>query len=425
MQITEQYHHNTSHRFRIIIAVLVVFGLGVVSGMYLNIRSQLTNADGTVNISNVLNLYSKTRSEDVSFDQFWDVWDKIKEKYVGHDVSDVQLFYGALSGLVAGLDDPYSTYFSPTKAQEFARDLSGEFEGIGAEIGIRDKQLVVVAPLPESPAEKAGLHTGDIILSIDDQETYGMTLEEAIGMIRGEKGTTVVLTITRNGFEGATKISIVRNRITVPSVIWKSLDDGTAYVRIGQFNEQTWSEFDKAIREIMVATPRGIVLDLRSNPGGYLDTSVAVASEWVDTGVIVSEEFGDEKKNEYQSQGKHRFKGIPTVVLVDEGTASGSEIVAGALQDYGVATIVGNQTFGKGSVQDFEVLPDGSALKLTVAKWFTPKHRAIDKAGITPDVIVDPMFSTSTPNGEDEQTTDVVVVDHGLLRAHEILTQSL
>lgn len=400
-----------------VLCIILAFVGGIFIGQASDLQNNLFNETGDVDIKKVINLYSKTRSSEVNFDQFWTIWDKVKEKHVDRPISDVDLFYGALEGMVAGLDDPYSVYLPPQEAMEFAKDLAGEFEGIGAEIGVRDGQLQVIAPLPSSPAETAGLKPGDKIFAIDGEDAYGLTLEEAVLKIRGEKGTTVTLTVTQNGFETIRDVEIIRDTITVPTVHWEKLEDDIIYLRISYFNSETWNEFDSAVKEIINELPKGIVLDLRSNPGGFLETSVDVASEWVESGLIVSEGQPDNGSKKYLSRGRHRLDGIKTVVLVDGGTASGSEIVAGALQDYKVATIIGTQTFGKGSVQEFEALPDGSALKLTVAKWYTPEGRGIDEEGIAPDVIVEEMFSeVLNENG------DVVdYEDAGLKKAVELL----
>lgn len=396
-----------------LVAVLL-FVAGALAGSYYTTHQIVHNENGAVEITKVLDLYGKSRSSDVSFAQFWDIWNKIKGSYVTQPVNEVDLFYGALKGMVAGLDDPYSTYFPPTEAKEFARDLAGAFEGIGAEIGMRDNQLVVVAPLPGSPAEEAGLRSGDKIYAIDGEETFQMTLEEAVSRIRGTGGSSVVLSLSHNGVDTIQDVSVIRATITIPTVMWEQKEGQIAYLRISYFNETTWSDFDKAVEEILRIKPKGIILDMRNNPGGYLQTSIEVASEWIPEGTIVIERFADGKENTHKSVGTHRFADIPTMVLVDEGTASGSEIVAGALQDYGVGEVLGAQSFGKGSVQDFEILPDGSALKLTIAKWFTPKGRAIDKEGITPDILIDQMFVPQDPKDDTS-----VLIDMGLQRALE------
>ncbi len=395
---------------------LLAFGLGVLVGSFWTVKKQVTGDNGDVEITKVLNLYSQSRSTEVDFDQFWELWDKVKSKYVKQPVDEVKLFYGALAGLVQGLEDPHSVYFPPKEAGEFAESLSGKFEGIGAEIGMKGNQLEIIAPLPQSPAEKAGLKPGDKIYKINEEETYGMSLDKAISKIRGPGGTEVKLTISHEGLEKIAEIKIIRATINIPTVVWEMKDGSLVYLRVSYFNENTWEEFDKAVKAILLKNPRGLILDMRSNPGGYLETAVEVGSEWVKEGLLVSEKGSDGLENKHESRGSHRFLGLKTVVLVDEGTASGSEIVAGALQDYGLAKVVGKKTYGKGSVQDFEALPDGSALKLTVAYWYTPKGRIIEKEGIVPDVVLEEMVKEiKTADGKIE------IKDLGLEKAIELL----
>lgn len=370
-----------------VILFVAAFGLGLLTGQMLIVKRQTTDADGNISISKVLNLNrSINKSDSVDFAQFWDVWDTIKEKYVKKDVSDADMFYGAIQGLVYSLGDPYSMYMIPTVADEFAKDLSGEFEGIGAEIGIKGDQLMVVSPLADSPAEHAGLRPGDKILAIDATSTYGMDVNTAVGHIRGKAGSIVTLTISRDGLGDAFDVKITRQKINVPSVEFSWKGDKLAYIRILQFNEDTESLFDKYVDKLTKEGAKGLVLDLRNNPGGFLEAAVSMASEWVNTGVIVSEKSENGVNNEHLTSGKHRLSGLRTIVLVNGGSASASEIVSGALQDHGQATILGEKTFGKGSVQDFETFIDGSALKLTVAEWYTPNGRNINKDGIAPDI---------------------------------------
>ena len=409
--------------FYLSISFLALFCLfsGIFIGRVWQVRGLLTDESGEVKITKVLDLYSQSRSSEVEFDQFWDLWNKVKGRYVNQPVDEVSLFYGAMEGLVNGLGDPYSIFFAPEEARQFARDLSGDaFDGIGAEIGIRDNQLTIIAPLKGSPAEKSGLRSGDKIYAIDEVETYDMNLDEAVSNLRGKKDTKVKLTISHDGLEGIEDVMVVRDTISIPTVDWEMKDDNIVYLRVSYFNDDTWGDFDKAVGEILLETPKGIILDLRSNPGGYFDTSVAVVSEWISSGVVVKEKFSEIDEREYRSAGKHRFADLPTVVLIDEGTASGSEIVAGALQDYELATLVGNTSYGKGSVQEFEVLPDGSALKLTVARWFTPYDRQIDKEGIVPDVKLDKMFIDIVI---DEEAGKIDFRDLGVEKALEILSK--
>lgn len=371
-----------------IILFVVSFGLGLLVGQTIVVRKQITNEEGKVEISKVVNLNrSLNRTDSVEFTQFWDVWDRIKEKYVNSkDIKDVDLFYGAIQGLVYALGDPYSLYMVPKMADEFIKDLSGEFEGIGAEIGIKDNQLMVISPLTDSPAEKAGLRPGDKIISINNESTFGMDVNTAVSKIRGKAGTEVSLTITRDGVNEAFEVKITRAKITVPSVTFSWKGDKIAYVRILQFNEDTESIFDKYVRKIQQEGAKGIILDLRNNPGGFLDTAVMMASDWVESGMVVSEKAGDGTSRDHETYGQHRLANLRTVVLVNGGSASASEIVAGALQDHKKAVIVGEKTFGKGSVQDLESFPDGSALKITVAEWHTPNGNNINKEGIKPDI---------------------------------------
>jgi len=327
-------------------------------------------------------------SKDVDFDLFWKVWDLVKKNYVHQPVADTKLFYGALSGIVSAVEDPYTVFFDPDTAKKFQQELEGAFDGIGAELGIKNRQLTIIAPLPDTPAEKAGLMAGDKILAIDGKDTTNMALDYAVSLIRGQGGTEVTLTIWRDTWEKPKDFKIKRDRIEVASVKWEMKKD-IAYIEINHFNEDTTGKFNQAITELLPKNPKGIILDLRNNPGGFLDTAVEVAGEWIEKNVVVVEQTDDGQKNEERSEGLARLQNMETVVLVNEGSASASEIVAGALQDYGKATLVGKKTFGKGSVQNLEALPDGSAVKITVAEWLTPKGRLIDKEGIAPDQEVD------------------------------------
>lgn len=369
-----------------IILFIISFGLGVLIGRAWHVKKQITGENGEVQIAKVLNLNRATSRAGVEFSQFWEVWDKIKAKYVKQPVKDADMFYGAIQGLVMALGDPYSLYLPPQAAEEFAKDLSGELEGIGAEIGVKDGQLVVVAPLPDSPAEKSGLRPGDKILFIDKESTFGLDVITAVGKIRGQAGTKVTLTIARNGLTKSTEVEIVREKINVPSILFSVKPNNIGYLRVMQFNDETTRQLAKYIRQMRAKNVGGVILDLRNNPGGYMDAAVEMASEWIRDGVVVSEKGVDGLNNNHFTAGRHALAEMPTVVLINKGSASASEIVAGALQDYKKAILLGEKTFGKGSVQDFETFSDGSALKLTVAEWFTPQGRNINKEGVAPDI---------------------------------------
>ncbi len=352
--------------------------------------------------------------EDIDFQAFWNVWKMVKERYVEQPTSDVKMFYGAVAGMVGSLQDPYSVFLDPEFAEKFSNELAGEFEGIGAEIGIKKDVLTVIAPLSGTPAEKAGLKAGDRILAIDGVDTTGMVVEDAVSRIRGAKGTQVKLLITRDGLKDAKEVVITRATITVQSVKWETKavkGKKIGKIVISHFSENTEAKFNEAVRAVLLEDPDALVIDLRNNPGGFLDTAVAVSGEWISKDTVVIEKFSDGQKKAYPSDGLARLTGIPTVVLVNGGSASASEIVAGALQDDGKAVLVGEKTFGKGSVQDYVEFDDGSALKLTVALWLTPKERTINKEGIAPDVEV-----KMTPEDYDADK------DPQLDKAYELLT---
>lgn len=333
--------------------------------------------------------------QDVDFKQFWDLWKMMKERYYLQPVTDKQLFYGALQGLANSVNDPYTVYFDPKVATEFAASLEGKFEGIGAEIGLKDSQLQVVAPLPGMPAERAGILAGDLILSINGTSTESMTVEQAVTLIRGPKGTQVTLTIFRLPPKGEKakepkEVTITRDTIRVESVKTKKLEDGIAYIEVTNFNADTEEGFNRAVREVARSRPKGLVLDLRNNPGGFLDTAVSMASEWLGTSVVVKERRQGVIVDEIRGNRMDpRLKGVPTVILINQGSASASEIVAGALQDAGAATLIGTKTFGKGVVQDVQEFPDGSSIKMTIAEWLTPKERLIQKVGLEPNELVE------------------------------------
>lgn len=390
-----------------VILFIISFGMGVFIGKTWYVKEQITDASGNVQIEKVLNLNRSLNRSELEFSQFWDVWDKVKSKYVKQEVAEQEMFYGAIQGMVMALGDPYSLYFPPEAAEEFAKDLSGELEGIGAEIGVKDNQLLVISPLPDSPAEKAGLKPGDKILYIDKESTFGMDVNTAVGKIRGAANTKVVLTITRNGLTKSTEVTITRSKINVPSILFSVKPNNVAYLRVMQFNADTVPKLNKYIKEIKSRGSKAIVLDLRNNPGGYLDAAIYMASQWVESGVVVSEKGRDGQSKDHETEGPHPLSGIKTVVLINKGSASASEIVAGALQDTGNAILVGEQTFGKGSVQDFETFPDGSALKLTVAEWFTPNGRNINKEGVKPDIEI-------KEDWENEKVGEDAVLDKAL-----------
>lgn len=376
--------------------ILGVFSTGLFFGAQNGILINNLVKVGTGKILNK-DIAPRQYLQDISFSLYWDVWETIQKRYYDFkNVKEVDMFYGSLAGMVASLNDPYSVFLSPQVNEEFTQELSGKFEGIGAEIGIRKDQLTVIAPLPETPAYRAGLKIGDKILAIDGIDTQGMALDKAVSLIRGEKGSKVKLTIATVDNE-MKDIEIVRDTIKIVSVSWEQKDNDTAYIKISYFNEDTFERFRQAVTEALSNNPKNIILDLRGNPGGFLDVAVKIASYWVDNQPVVLEKMYDDSITPFQSVGKPILKDKKTYILINGGSASASEIVTGALQDYQLAVVVGEQSFGKGSVQDLINFVDGSAVKLTVAKWLTPKSNAIDQVGITPDVVVE-----MTPDDYDE-----------------------
>ena len=329
----------------------------------------------------------------VDFNEFWDLWSTIKERYVHQPVDEQQMFYGAMAGMVASLGDPHSVFFDPKANDEFQKELSGKFEGIGAELGLKNGNLVVVSPLAGSPADQAGLKSGDIIIAVDDKDVTGLSLDEAVALIRGPKGTKVTLQILRGKAVKPQSFEIIRDTINIQSVqlsyVKSPAGRKLAWLKVTNFDSDTAASFEKAVDQIVSAKPAGLILDLRGNPGGLFDTAVSMMGEWAPGQVVVSERYADGTKDDSTAVGQGRLADLKTIVLVNGGSASASEIMSGALKDLGKGTLVGTQTYGKGSVQDVIPLKDGSSAKLTIAEWLTPKGVHIDQNGITPDYAVD------------------------------------
>lgn len=333
----------------------------------------------------------KGKPQNVDFGLFWDTWQKLEDNFANKDKLDKeQMLYGAISGMVNSLGDPYTVFMDPKETERFSSDIEGSFEGIGAELGMKNSIVTVIAPLPNTPAEKAGIKAGDKIIKVDDIITMDLSLDEVVDKIRGQKGTEVALTIVRGEKNDQQVIKITRGTIEVPSLKWEMKDNKIAVISFYQFSENAAAEFKKSANEALKGGAQKLVIDLRNNPGGYLDAAIKVSSYFVDKGkIVVSEEAGDRSKEDHKAEGGNFLKDIPTVILVNEGSASASEIVAGALKDQNQIKLIGKKTFGKGSVQTVEDLKGGSSIKITIAKWLTPSGVCINQEGIKPDIEVE------------------------------------
>ena len=374
----------TRHISTIVFLVVLFFVFGVYVGVH-----------NRPEIDKVIGLSNKETQVTTSADfaPFWKVWNTINEKYPRADkITDQNRVYGAISGLMGSLDDPYSVFFGPDDAQAFEDGIAGNFTGIGMEVGIKDRVLTVIAPLKDTPAYRANIKPGDKILKIDKIVTSGLSIEKAIKLIRGEKGTTVILTIFREGNKDPMEIKIVRDTINIPTLDTELRKDGIFAIKLYSFSANSASLFRNAIKKFAESGTDKLLLDLRGNPGGYLDSAVDISSWFLPNGkTVVTEDYGDDKKPKiFRSKGYNVFNDkLKFVILIDSGSASASEIVAGAMQDHGRAKIVGDKSFGKGSVQEaIKVTPD-TLLKITVAKWLTPNGISISDKGLTPDYMIE------------------------------------
>ena len=372
----------------------------------------------TLNVSNsqtagLFSFFSRplatTSETNVDLSQFWRVWDLMDEKFVSASTSTTitteDKINGAIEGMVKAFGDPYTAFLPPVESAAFAENIAGNFSGVGMEIGIRDDMITVIAPLPSTPAEKAGLLPGDIITKIDDTPTDGMRVDEAVRLIRGEKGTEVVLSVYREGNLEIKTYPVIRDTIDIPTIATEKIGD-VFIIRLFSFNAVSEMKTQEALREYTKSGATKLVLDLRGNPGGYLQSAVAIAGFFLPTGkVVVKESYRDtEMEKLYRSPGRmiHDFNNRDLVVLVDGGSASAAEILAGALREHEIATLIGVNTFGKGSVQELLPLPNDSSVKITVARWLTPNGISISHGGLKPDIVI-----SRTPenriNGQDPQ----------------------
>jgi carboxyl-terminal processing protease len=362
-------------------ASIVIISLVFVSGL------QFGNGEWSIKLTQKPVPANKSLPERLNYNSVNEVYQALRRKYDGK-LDENALMTGMKKGLVEAAGDPYTTYLDTTEAKDFKEQLDGSFTGIGAELSKQGTNIVVISPISGYPAEKAGIKPKDIIAEIDGQDASGLSVDEAVKRIRGEKGTTVKLTVIR-GDQQRIDMSIVRDTITIPSVEYKVVDNNIGYIKISRFSEDTAGLVDKAAKDFNEKAVKGVVLDLRNNPGGYLNSAVSVSNQWLKDGqLILEEKRAGRVIQSFSAQGDGQLVGIPTVVLINEGSASASEITAGALKDNKVATVVGVTSFGKGSVQEFNSFKGGDVLKVTVARWYTPSGKNIDKEGIEPNYTV-------------------------------------
>ena len=367
----------------------VVIGTG---GFYFGYRSGLEIPKKVI----VDNLTGLDGSEKLStdFGIFWEAWDLMKKEHLkGETAQDKELVYGAIKGLVGSLGDPHTIFFPPEDSKKFEEDVVGNFGGIGAEIGVKNNQLVVIAPLKNNPAEKAGLMAGDKILAIDSEGTDGLDVNGAVKKIRGEIGTDVTLTIFREGWDRTKDFKITRANIEIPTLEWELIqkdDKEIADIKLFSFNQNAPLVFYKAALASLLGNVDGIILDLRNNPGGFLEVAVNLAGWFFDKGdIIVTERFRSGEEQVFRANGNTALKDIPMVILVNKGSASASEILAGALRARLGIKLVGTNTFGKGTVQELRPLSDNSKIKITIANWVLPDNTIIDDQGLKPDFLVE------------------------------------
>ncbi len=335
-------------------------------------------------------------AEEVDLSEFWRVWHLLEDKYVqtgtSTGLSTEERLSGAIDGLVDSYGDPYTIFLPPAEAESFEQDISGNFGGVGMEVGMRDGVVTVIAPLPESPAQAAGIRAGDIVVRIDGESSEDMNVDQAVRLIRGEVGTDVALTLFREGEMELVEVTVTRDTINIPTVKTETIGD-VFVIRLYNFNAISELKMQEALREFVRSDSQKLVLDLRGNPGGFLQSAISIASYFLPAGkVVVRENFGNAADEQvFRSQGKmlRGFAPDEMVVLVDGGSASASEILAGALSQQNVATLIGQPTFGKGSVQELVDLPSGASLKVTVARWLTPDGTSISEGGLAPDIEVE------------------------------------
>lgn len=400
---------NDHKTLKIIIAIVV--GLVLISGAFSGgllvgwLLPQKTQVESPLTTQAAPSSTASSTPSDLEklFKPFWEAWNLVHEQYVDQPVNDEKLMQGAIKGMMDSLGDEHSGYMDPQTYEQATRPLDESYEGIGAYVDVSGDYLTVISPMPGSPAETAGLKPGDMIIKIDGKDMTGIDPSVALQSVLGPAGTPVTLTIQRGDNKEILEFTITRAKIDLPSVSGKMLDNNIAYIAISTFGENTTNLLKQQLSELLKNDPKGLILDLRYNSGGYLTTAIEVISQFIPKGIVMYEQEGNGNETSYEAIPGGLATEIPLVVLVNEGSASASEITAGAIQDFGRAPLVGVTTYGKGSVQNWIPLSDNEgAVRITIARWLTPNHRQINKVGLTPDYVV-PITDEDTAAGKDPQ----------------------
>lgn len=402
-----------------VLVLLIISGSAFYSGYTLG-----TKNPKNIVLENFINTENPQKLN-TDFSVFWEAWDLLKKDHLkGAEAKDQDFLYGAIRGLVNSLNDPHTVFLPPEDSKKFEEDVNGSFGGIGAEIGLRNNQLIVVAPLKNTPAEKAGLRADDKILSINEKPTDGLDVNEAVKRIRGEIGTEVTLTVFRDNWSAPKDIKITRARIEIPTLESKIIDKEVAvktgkdivYLSLFSFNQNAPVIFYKEALKVLFGGTKGMILDLRNNPGGFLEVATDLAGWFLSKGdVIVTEKFRNGQEITFRSSGNGALKDLPVVILVNKGSASASEILAGALRAEKGIKLVGTRTFGKGTVQELHGLSDGSKIKLTIANWILPDGTLIDEKGLVPDYEVE-LTDDDIKNKKDPQLDKAIEILLGKIK---------
>src|SRR5665648_73529 len=377
-------------KYLLVILVAFILLLGAFSGGFLVGNSASFFDLVNNNNSSTTTASNSTDSLDELFKPFWETWNYVNDKFVDQPVDQTKMMRGAIDGMLNSLGDPHTSYMDPDMYRQASTPLQGEYDGIGAWVDLTGEFLTIISPMPNSPAEKQGLKPEDQVIAVDGEDVTELSGEQVLKKILGEAGTDVTLSIFRPVDNSTFDVTITRQKIEIPSVTSKMIENNIAYVQLSNFGDKTHEELKKQLKGLLKEDPQGLILDLRNNGGGYLTAAIEVTSEFVNKSPIMYEEFGDGSRVTYDAKPLGIFTKLPMVILINGGTASASEITAGAIQDYKRGVLVGTQSYGKGSVQNWITLADDQgAIRVTIARWLTPNERQINEIGLSPDYIVE------------------------------------